>query len=658
MRRLTAALMLLGLLVAVPVAFLVVRALASADIEEANRHRAIAERAFDEMEESLSRLLAEEEARPFDAYRFYSRIDRAESGRTTAVTRSVLADPPAHDFIIGYFQIDPDGSLHTPRIPRDLALAREHGDLPPLEPFRELEHTLREAWTDRRATSGRAVNRLAATDSQEAGAGKSEGLAKRLLGALPLATAPMEAARAPVQESAPGSYDEVYRSFNRAPERRAERKQKVTSVPAPQAASLPSGRQHLRDEASAAFRSKPDAGTARMQPSANASAAGAPEPSPAVSPGTVRVALDPMVGRETGDGHLLLYRTVLVGQQGYRQGLLIDWRRLGAWLEAQVIAPSALRDARVSFRGADPAAPPPSQTGGYAFAHRFAEPFDAFGVELGLPPLPGGRGSGTIHALAVLLAVVTAGGLFAVYRMAAVVVRFADRRSRFVAAVSHELKTPLTAIRMYGEMLRDGLVANETKRDEYYRTITDESERLSRLIDNVLDYSRLEKGEYEAVPRPVEPVPVVRAAVEKLRPHALQAGFSLELDADGPLPRVAFDRDVLTQVVFNLVDNATKYARDADVRRIVVACRDVDDARHVEVSVRDHGPGVPARDLGRIFEAFYRRGDELTRTTKGTGIGLALVKDLVESLGGTVSATNAPGGGLRVAVRLPLAPPD
>jgi signal transduction histidine kinase len=201
-------------------------------------------------------------------------------------------------------------------------------------------------------------------------------------------------------------------------------------------------------------------------------------------------------------------------------------------------------------------------------------------------------------------------------------------------------------------------VTNDTKRDEYYRTITDESERLSRLIDNVLDYSRLEKGEYEAVPCPVEPVPVVRAAVEKLRPHALQAGFTLELDADRRTPRVAFDRDVLTQVVFNLVDNAIKYARDAALRTIVVACRALDDTRHVEVSVRDHGPGVPARDLGRIFEPFYRRGDELTRTTKGTGIGLALVKDLVESLGGTVSAADAPGGGLRVAVRLPIAPPE
>ena len=679
MRRLAVALVLLGTLLAVPVGVLVVRALESAEIEEASRHRAIAERAFDEMEESLSRLLEEEEARPFDAYRFYSQIEPGPDGSMIAATRSPLADPPEHDFVIGYFQIDPDGSLHTPRIPRDPALARERGDFQPAPALRQLEQTLRDAWARRQPASGRLGDDLAARDGKgkdagqgaekgagqgaEKDAGKSEGEADeaetRAEGPARPSPARSPLANAPAPALEKQSVYDVYRSLNRGSERRADRKQKVTRVPAPEIPPLPEDHFRLAEVK--------EAGTAAAVPRDHDDStrqAGAPTavalPGSRSTSGTIRVALDPMVGRQAGDGRILLYRTVLVGEQGYRQGLLIDWRRLGTWLEAQVIAPSALRSARVVVRGTTPngdneSPVPAGET--YTYTHRFAEPFDAFGIELGLPRLPGGRGIGTIHALAALLAVVAAGGLFAVYRMVAVVVQFADRRNRFVAAVSHELKTPLTAIRMYGEMLRDGLVANDAKREEYYRTITDESERLSRLIDNVLDFSRLEKGEHDAAAHPVDAGTIVRTAVEKLQPHAGRVGFALEVDVDAGLPRVAFDEDVLTQVIFNLVDNAIKYARDAGAQTIGVGCHLPDGSRHVEVSVRDHGPGVPAHDMDRIFEPFYRRGDELTRATKGTGIGLALVKELVESLGGRVEAVNAPGGGLRVSVELPLASP-
>ncbi len=274
-------------------------------------------------------------------------------------------------------------------------------------------------------------------------------------------------------------------------------------------------------------------------------------------------------------------------------------------------------------------------------------------MELGLPALPGYRGTGPIYALAALLALVAAGGLVAVYQMVSVVVRFAERRSRFAASVSHELKTPLTSIRMYAEMLRDGLVPNERKREEYYHTITDESERLSRLIDNVLDFSRLEKGEYEADAHPGAIVPVVREAVAKLGPHAERQGFRLALEADDDLPEVSFDRDAIIQVVFNLVDNALKYARSATRKEIIVSCRTgTGNPSSVAISVRDFGPGVPRADLARIFEPFFRREDELTRATKGTGIGLALVKELVESQGGRIRAENAEDGGFRVTVRL------
>jgi signal transduction histidine kinase len=233
-----------------------------------------------------------------------------------------------------------------------------------------------------------------------------------------------------------------------------------------------------------------------------------------------------------------------------------------------------------------------------------------------------------------------------------VTVGFAERRSNFAAAVSHELKTPLTAIRMYAEMLRDGIAASEEKRREYADTITTESERLSRLINNVLEFSRLEQGT-----RQVELVTgglgtVVEEAARILEPHAQQAGFELRVEVEPGLPQVRYDRDAVLQVVFNLVDNALKYACGARDRQVVLGCSAAEGG--VLLSVRDRGPGVPARHLSRIFEAFYRGESELTRTTKGTGIGLALVHALAQRMGAAVTGRNASDGGFEVALRFPV----
>jgi hypothetical protein len=195
-----------------------------------------------------------------------------------------------------------------------------------------------------------------------------------------------------------------------------------------------------------------------------------------------------------------------------------------------------------------------------------------------------------------LLVAFGAAGLFAVHRMVSVAVGFAERRSNFVAAVTHELKTPLTAIRMYAEMLRDGLVPSDDKRGEYYRTITDESERLSRLIDNVLEFARLERGSRELQLRAGDIVPVLEEALAKLRSHASRQGFELVLAADPSLPPVLFDRDALLQVLFNLVDNAMKYARGAGDRSVRIEARRAGEG--VEVAVRDFGPGVGAQHAG------------------------------------------------------------
>jgi signal transduction histidine kinase len=239
-------------------------------------------------------------------------------------------------------------------------------------------------------------------------------------------------------------------------------------------------------------------------------------------------------------------------------------------------------------------------------------------------------------------------GLYALYRTTATQIEFAERRNNFVSAVSHELKTPLTAIRMYAEMLEGDLVEDDSRRREYYRTITAESERLSRLINNVLELARIEKKPAGLKLMLGDISALVRQTLDVLRPHVEREGFVLEIEVQGPLPNVYFEPDALRQILFNLIDNALKYSREASERRITVRL----EARlpdRVLLLVRDRGPGVQEPHLRAIFQPFFRAEHELTRKTQGTGIGLSLVKGLVERMGGKVHGANAnPGFEIRV----------
>jgi signal transduction histidine kinase len=300
-----------------------------------------------------------------------------------------------------------------------------------------------------------------------------------------------------------------------------------------------------------------------------------------------------------------------------------------------------------SAPGDTPAATP------YVFSHTFAAPFDSVRATLRLRPLADPDDGTLVAKLAFVIPLCVLIGLIALYRLAAAQVRFAERRSNFVAAVSHELKTPLTAIRMHAEMLEEDLVDGVPKRREYYRTITRESERLSRLIDNVLTFAQLERKNHQLERRTGDISGVVRESIDVLGPHVRAHAFSIELElpAPGTLPSVRFEPDALKQVLFNLVDNALKYARDSAQRRIVVRC--APEAGGVALSVCDQGPGVRRDQLKTIFEPFFRGENELTRKNQGTGLGLSLVKGLASAMGARVRCENTHPG---FAVHLHLTP--
>jgi len=236
----------------------------------------------------------------------------------------------------------------------------------------------------------------------------------------------------------------------------------------------------------------------------------------------------------------------------------------------------------------------------------------------------------------VLLAVTL--GLAGLWHNARAQIKLAQKKDDFISAVSHELRTPLTSIRMYSEMLEKNWVKSQDKLTEYYRSMRQESERLSRLIENVLDFSRIQRKQKKYMFKVGDINRCVADVVEMMSPYATQRNFSIKTELGQP-GQTAFDNDAITQIVVNLLDNAIKYACNAEDRTITV--RTKSEGQFVLIEVEDHGPGVPHRQHKKVFEEFYRIGAEATRETTGTGLGLALVKKFAQAHNGFVEITNA-----------------
>jgi signal transduction histidine kinase len=248
-----------------------------------------------------------------------------------------------------------------------------------------------------------------------------------------------------------------------------------------------------------------------------------------------------------------------------------------------------------------------------------------------------------------LLLLVIATGLLATYRLVRRETETARLKAEFVANVSHDLKTPLSLIRVYGETLEMGRVSDEATRQEYYRVINHESERLSRLIDNVLDFSRIEGGRrtYDLVPMSVEPV--VRDTVESFAYVLAQEGFKVDVAIQPDLPDVSMDVDAVSQALANLIDNAIKYSEKLRVLTVEAALQD----GGIALTVGDEGIGIPQDEQARIFDKFYRVGRSETQGRRGSGVGLALVRHVAEAHGGRVSVDSRPDEGSRFTLWLP-----
>jgi signal transduction histidine kinase len=260
------------------------------------------------------------------------------------------------------------------------------------------------------------------------------------------------------------------------------------------------------------------------------------------------------------------------------------------------------------------------------------------------------RGAGIFLYIFIAIVVILTFGLFFTLQTVNNEMHLSKMKSYFMSTVSHEFKSPLTSIRQMAEMLVHGRVPSPERQYKYHTIILQQSERLSHLIDNILDFSKMEEGQKIFRFEKADITPVVENVVESFKDHTALQGFIIGLSIPEPVPEFVFDREAMEQVMHNLLDNACKYSGDS--RKIEVQL--LSSGNRVIISVRDYGIGLKKEEHDRVFSRFYRAGEELTQTVKGSGIGLTIVKQIVKAHNGTIDVESEIGKGSRFTVRLPL----
>ena len=297
---------------------------------------------------------------------------------------------------------------------------------------------------------------------------------------------------------------------------------------------------------------------------------------------------------------------------------------------------------------------PPGERYQYVIETNFKRPFSDWKARIGFKNfnLDSLARDGFHQGIAatVLVLIILGAGIMMTFRATSREVRLAQMKSSFVSNVSHELKTPLSLISLFAEILEIGRVKDENKKREYYRIIGEESRRLNKLIDNVLDFSKIEAGRKAYNFAEADIGETVENVISGYQYQITNSGFRLETKVEKNLPAISIDRDAISQAVLNLLDNAVKYS--AETKEILIAVKRLDSNLTIEIA--DRGIGIPAAEQRKIFEKFYRVGDGLIHDVKGSGLGLSLVKHIVEAHNGKISVESEVGKGSRFTIALPL----
>ena len=635
MKRLRRYMIFFCVLVSLPLAFVAWRTYGALDREVQAQVRFFAERLLDGIEAELADLVRREENRAVDEYG----RNLVKAGGTTP---SPLSRLPDETFILGYFQNNPDGSFQTPLV--------KDGEDPP-------------AAVAERVKQLRAINTVFNQ--------------RKLIAQLPGPAPPKDQGPAAIEKNEQSTFADRFLRTGEPKKTKSvlgQEQARIEEITAGQAMNLAQ-----KESGPSASLGKEDA-AADMEMHAAAPSSDGRLSYPAARPamdarqrpvvearptesetGRFQVEVAPLQAVAIDDERVFVFRRIGIDGQIYRQGFVLRLQPFLDHLLAVHYDPQPIsRYTRLSVTAAgqyasrgpnDPDAG--TASGGGVASRAFPAPFGFLTAEMRAVSPPPSPARQTLTLALAVLGVVMVVGLVAIYHSARTVLDLSERRSQFVSAVTHELKTPLTNIRMYVEMLDQGIAATPAREQAYLGILAAESARLSGLINNVLELSRLEKRtrRFDLVDGDLSDV---LADVQSVMAESLaREGFDLRIHADR-VPVFAYDRDVLVQVLINLMENSIKFGRHLPEKQISIAAEAVDG--WVRLTVSDVGPGIPRRSLKQVFDDFYRADNELTLTSGGTGLGLALVKKFVAAMGGRVQAENNDGPGCTITISLPANP--
>jgi signal transduction histidine kinase len=669
-RKLKVLLSIFFLALAVPAAVLIWQAYGQLRWEAFYQYRGMAEELTQRIDETLRERIVEAEMRSFADYAF---LVLAGNPSANFLQRSPLAAYPVEAGplgVIGYFQVDAQGDFSTPLLPPEGTDPSSVGiDAEEYAQRRELAERLRDILHDNRLVRNRQHERDRGFTGRAAGAeqgrpipvgretaeAQDAGYSQRIfdnLGKLQRDEAATGAGAQKLrsdddagrQPAAPGEQSD---KLGNVADLKLEPSyyKKVSELEEKAARGAPAPPQEIRSKRKEQI-ALPEAASSR------AATAFALEDAP-LRISTFESEIDPLEFSLLDSGHFVLFRKVWRDGQRYIQGILIDrnvFLRTAVSDRFEAAALAAMSDLIIAYHDEVLHAAagesgryrehPGSMESTLLYRDRLSAPLDSIGLIFSVRDLPPGPGATVLGWTTLLLAVVFLTGFYTLYRLAMGQLRLARQQQDFVSAVSHELKTPLTSIRMYGEMLKEGW-ASEEKRQQYYEYIHDESERLARLISNVLQLASITRNEPNLAMRPIAVSELMEHAEARISSQVQRAGFEVvfEHDERAADAAVMIDEDCFLQIVINLVDNAIKFSSGADDRKIEIGSRLATNGQ-VVFSVRDFGPGVPRNQMKKIFELFYRSESELTRETVGTGIGLAIVHQLSLAMNGSVDVMN------------------
>ena len=692
-RRLKILLLLLFVALAIPTGVLVFQAYGQLKWEAFYQHQQLAREFALRIDRQFSELMQREENRSFTDYAFLNVVG---SDGSNFLQRSPLSGFPLDSQvpgILGYFQVDASGALATPTLPQ--SNASSYGiTAQELDQRVALESRIRDILSKNRLVKIVDESPARTVSSREyleqsrdiQSLGESEIIAEEAAVASMPASVPAESAEFRLQGQL--VFDQLKSRNNsnsaeqdspvatgRAADLKLEKSDELASVQRADKQNEAKKRKRskqARKETSVLPESlsqsvlKDDLGSA-VSMDDDVETPGLVQKQQALRIRTFETEVDPMEFSLLDSGHFVLFRRVWRDGERYVQGLLIEPQTILDELVAPAYRESVLSsmsDLVIAYQGnavkeyganyAREYLPTSQNTESeLLYQTRLIAPFSDLELIFTLSRLPVGAGNKVISWAALILALVLVGGFILLYRLGAGAITLGQQQQDFVSAVSHELKTPLTSIRMYGEMLREGWV-DEKRKKSYYDFIFNESERLSRLINNVLHLSRMNRHEQKPNLEHASLETLLNVLRPKLESQLEGAGFSLELKyGEGTrILKLSIDSDWLTQILINLVDNAVKFSGNGEQKTVQITTRLLQD-KSMQISVRDFGPGVANDQMKKIFKLFYRSENELTRETVGTGIGLALVHQLVTGMGGSVDVVNCEPG-VEFRLRFPV----